>query len=184
MGQAKDRGSLEARIQQAQAKYETTSFIDRIKQAQDHTTCSLLALATKNGKPFFQGCAVIGIPNTIGKDEFGQAKWEEHRSDTLGSILWATENKQDPKEILTAIGVYLDTSPTLWTERNYPGLSKQNTCARTGHIHTVDLDNLGCVFEYDISKNPTTTGPRFMPPNEVFKLAREHGLKTFDKESA
>ena len=177
MGQAKQRGSLEDRIRQAQAKYETTSFIDRIKQTQDPTRCTLLAIATDNGKPVFQGCAEVGIPNIISKAEFGQPKWEEFRSKTLGSILWATENKQDPREILNTIGIYLDTSPTLWSQRHYPGLSKHNSCARTGHVHTVDLDNLGCVFEYDISRDPTTTGPRFMTPREVLKLAKRQGLK-------
>jgi len=169
MGQAKNRGNYEARVKQAQDKI---------------TTCTLLAIATDNGKPFFQGCAEVGIPDTISNDEFGQPKWEEFRTKTLGSILRATQNKQDPSEILSFIGVYLESSPTLWTERNYPGLSKQNSCARTGHIHTVDIDNLGCVFEYDISRNPTTTGPKFMTPNEVFKLAKQHGLKTPKMEPA
>ena len=169
MGQAKNRGSYE----------------DRVKQAQDKiTTCTLLAIATDNGKPFFQGCAEVGIPDTISKDEFGQPKWDEFRTKTLQSILWATQNKMDPSEILSFIGVYLESSPTLWTERNYPGTVINSSCARTGHIHTVDIDNLGCVFEYDISRNPTTFGPKFMTPNEVFKMAKQHGLKITNKEPA
>tara|TARA_Y100000310_G_C20693747_1_gene824060 strand:- start:2845 stop:3393 length:549 start_codon:yes stop_codon:yes gene_type:complete len=149
--------------------------------------CTLLGIATYNGKTLFTGCGEVLIPNTPGI-EFGQSKWEKMRETALTMVCNDTENMKDVKKdyglILRTIGVYLEYSPTLWSEREHPGLIISGMCARTGHEHKVNLQDLGCVFEYELNGNPTTLGPKWMASADVLKEAKARGLKVPQKRKA
>ena len=186
MGQAKQKGTFEQRKKQAKEKW-----------LQDSDQCTLLGVATYNGKPFFMGCGEVLIPYDKGLD-FGQSKWEKKKDMALGLLCDKKRYNTDKNSLfsvkshllLQAIGMYLEYSPTLWSEREHPGLIISGTCARTGHEHKVNLQDLGCVFEYELKDNIEATlygvsintlGPKWMATADVLKEPKARGLKVPQK---
>jgi hypothetical protein len=170
MGQAKQRGTLEQRVQQALDNYTKNSH-----------KCTVFTDVKYRGKSIFTSVGECVIPDEVPSDKFGSQQWEKIRNKHFGAL--ATVDMYDqskgatPQVILALIGRYLQHSATLHTERHYPGITESNTCFRTGHIHKVDLNNLGCVFEFELKDHPksatgvaiNTQGPKWMLGSDVVK---------------
>jgi len=178
MGQAKKRGTYEERVQKAIDDYAKNSH-----------KCTVYTDVKYRGQSIFDGVGECLIPDEVPKDKFGSKEWEQTRNkhfSSLANLEMYDQNKgESPKVILGFVGRYLQHSLTLHMARNFPFLkAESNTCARTGHEHIVDLDDLGCVLEYELKDHPksvtgvsiNTLGPRWMRSADVIKEAKSKGL--------
>ena len=150
--------------------------------------CTILAILKYKGELLFAGCGKTIIPEFLEKDQFGSKKWEQYRDSALGRLadlkLYDNQSDEQAVKVLTFVASYLQYSPALWTERHYTGTAVESIDARSGHKHTIDFNDLGCVFEYELKDHPKsvtgvsirTNGPRWMRGADVVKEAKSYNL--------
>ena len=144
MGQAKQRGSLE----------------DRIKRAtKDHTQCDLLIIKRDTELPaleFQHGEVSLSTKPRV------------DRSDAINTLHnnWGHDGRY-----IQLAGEYISHSPSLALARS--GIvPKLMLDPNTGRVQHIDLENLGCVIEFELEgKGITTAGPQWMTPAEVKQQA-------------
>ena len=149
--------------------------------------CTILAIVKYKGQLLFAGCGKTIIPEFLEKDQFGSKKWEKYKDSAFGRLadlkLYNNGDEQAVK-VLTFVASFLQYSITLWSERHYPETVVESIDARSGHKHTIDFNDLGCVFEYELKDHPKsvtgvsihTNGPRWMLGADVVKEAKSYNL--------
>jgi hypothetical protein len=171
VGEAKKRGTYEERLKKALKSYKENSH-----------KCLLFGEVKYKGKTLFSGIGECLIPDEIGKDDFGSEKWRKSGNRSIGVLADSELYKKSAGVILNVMGHYLQHSTTLWSARHFKVQPEQSICFRSGHIHTCDLNALGCVIEFEIKDHPekgrgvSTNGPRWMKQADVIKEAKSKGL--------